>query len=43
VARYDAPSLIISPARPREFVETFREALLKSTPVDQEAKPEPLR
>lgn len=30
VARYDAPSLIVSPARPREFVETLREALLKS-------------
>ncbi len=30
VARYDALSLIISPARPREFVEALREALLKS-------------
>ncbi len=41
VARYDAPSLIISPARPREFVETFREALLKSASVEQDAKPAP--
>lgn len=40
VARYDVPSLIISPARPREFVETLREALLKSVSDDGETTSE---
>lgn len=41
VARYDAPSLIISPARPREFVEALREALLKS--ASDEGKTQPVQ
>ncbi|MCS6842516.1 MAG: PH domain-containing protein [Roseiflexus sp.] len=39
VARYDAPSLIISPARPRDFVEALREALLKSASDGGKAMP----
>ncbi len=35
VARYDAPPLIISPARPREFVEALREALLQRQPQER--------
>ncbi|WP_288089734.1 PH domain-containing protein [Roseiflexus sp.] len=41
VARYDAPSLIISPARPREFVEALREALLQYASADRETHPVP--
>jgi hypothetical protein len=43
IARYDAPSLIVSPVRPREFVEALRESLLKYASLNQEANPTPVQ
>lgn len=37
VARYEEMPLIISPARPREFVEALREAMLHLAPVEEQS------
>ncbi len=36
VARRDRPPLILSPSRPREFVEALREALIKQPQADED-------
>jgi len=38
IARRDKPPLIISPVRPREFVEALRETLMKLPEPDTELK-----